>query len=354
MYYQYRRIDAPNTPLRMILSQRGIGKTFGAVLKCVKNYLKNGEKFIYVVETLEMVRILQQRKGEKFFNAIFDYLNKNYSKNNEKILNSLNGCMVEENNETNKGVASIYGGAIIINNNTAGYIISFNDFAKLKRNNFNDVKYVIIDEFIPETININYNKNSMKISSLIQSIARTRDCIFYLLANPIRRHDPLLLKFGLDNIKPKDFRIIKDKFGALLTVHYVDRSEMQEFTEKAEKSVAGRVATMLKEDSLEKGIFNDSFDDRMLMPVKLDNYVYAYTLCGEDKVRVNRADNGDYYITQNYGSGKKYCVDKSYTEPKIVYMKELKDILIRIYQSDRCRFDMSSTWIIFKDILNLN
>ena len=65
----------------------------------------------------------------------------------------------------------IKGGAIRINGEVIGYIIAWDDFANLKRNNFSrKIKYILIDEFMPEITDINSLKISRKIVSLIQSI----------------------------------------------------------------------------------------------------------------------------------------------------------------------------------------
>ena len=48
IYYNYDKISGYNATLNFIGPERGLGKTYGALVKAIKNFLKNGEWFIYM------------------------------------------------------------------------------------------------------------------------------------------------------------------------------------------------------------------------------------------------------------------------------------------------------------------
>ena len=75
MYYNWRKIDGYGCPLKIVLSRRGLGKTFKVVQnKGIWRFLTKEKMFIYVVETKEMVKQLCMNKGEKFFCNIIYFL----------------------------------------------------------------------------------------------------------------------------------------------------------------------------------------------------------------------------------------------------------------------------------------
>lgn len=48
IYYNYDRISGYDATFSFIISERGLGKTYGALVKAVKNFLKTGNWFIYL------------------------------------------------------------------------------------------------------------------------------------------------------------------------------------------------------------------------------------------------------------------------------------------------------------------
>ena len=137
MYYDYRIIDGYGAPIVVIVAKRGIGKTFGRVIRAIKRFKEYSRRFIYVVETEDMVDVLSQNRGEKFFSKVIEYLENQKSNKSKKLLNFISSAEIEETEKISSGAKSnIRGGTIYINGKTAGYIVSLNGFSKLKRNNF--------------------------------------------------------------------------------------------------------------------------------------------------------------------------------------------------------------------------
>ena len=165
MYYDYSKIDSYHCPIKIVVSRRGLGKTFGKLKMCTERFVTKQNRFIYVVETGEMVQELTKNNGEKFWSALLEYYSEQDTARKRYFYDHLTELKVEDNDEDADGYkelftrqvkARIVGGTIKINGETAGYIIDMNSFGEIKRNNFNKVKY-IIDKAYDKDINICFN-----------------------------------------------------------------------------------------------------------------------------------------------------------------------------------------------------
>lgn len=357
IYYNFSKIDSYKAPVRLVISRRGLGKTFGSIKKAVREFVKTHRRFIYVVENLEQVKTLSQNKGEKFFSAILNTLKKDTSKTSQRLYHALTDSGDSEVTEGDT-LNSIVGGTIKIMGMTAGYIIALSDFSNLKRNNFVDVKYIICDEFIPEEVSARNINTSRKVISVIQSIARLNDVIIYMFANSVRLNDNLLVKLGLANIKPGEFKVIKDKFGILLVAHYVDNSQYQQFGEIADQSVAGRLAKILEEDNLDNNEFRDKLPDSLRIPQPAKESHLFCCLHGEGgSIRINvTKDYSSYYVFNDYGKNKtqRYCIELKHSMPAVLFEPRLKDFLIEKYRGGSILFDTAVEYNMFKVLLKLN
>lgn len=358
-YYDWSIVDGYDAPVNVVLAKRGIGKTFGRVLaKGIRKFAENRSRFIYVVETEEMVQELSQNKGEKFFSKIIEYLQNHPSNRNKKLLDFMCGetkAEVTEGDVLNK----IKGGTIILGGETAGYMISMNGFAKLKRNNFVGVGDIIIDEFIPEEIDIRSLKNTRKVGSIIQSIGRTqKDIKIWLLGNTIRMNDDILIKLGLTNLKKGEIRRIYDKYGLFLVCHYVDEADYQKFNEMADESVAGRFANLTGENALETNTFKDALTEEERLPEKLKSSHLIFCLHGEaGSVRIHATkDYSDYYVLEDYGknTNNRFCLEQKFATPVVQFIPSYKDYVMTLYTEGLFKFENSHIKMIFKNILKLN
>lgn len=356
MYYNYRKIDGYNAPINVIISRRGLGKTFGRVRRCLFNFMNKDKTFIYVVETEDMIKELSQNKGHKFFSKQIEFLENNPNFKNNKLLSFMQNNTTEltESDVFNK----IKGGTIIIGGKTAGYLVSLNGFAKLKRNNFVNVGEIVVDEFIPETIDVRSFKNTYKLVSIIQSIARTDNVKIYLLGNSIRLNDDILVKLKLTNLKPGEFRVVKDGLGVLVVCHFVSNEEYTQFNDVANKSVAGRLSNLTNENNLELNSFKNEIDKEWLIPDKPKASHFVFCLHGENgSVRIHTTkDRSELYIFEDYGSNLKnrYCFDKKLITPVVKYYDEWKEILINKFEQGKIKFQNSMIYLIFKSILKLD
>ena len=292
MYYNYSKMDSYHCPIKIVVSRRGLGKTFGKLKSYTEKFVTSHKRFIYIVETGEMVKELTRNNGEKFWSALLEYYSECNSSRKRYFYEKLTELKVydseDENLEDDETIlkrsvnAKIIGGTIKINKETAGYIVDMNSFGELKRNNFNGVKYILVDEFITEKLDKTALENPRKIASIIQSIGRLRDIEIYMLGNAIRFDDPILSRMGF-KLDKYGFYKRYDKHGLLAILHFVDPSDYPEFAEAHDKSVAGRFSSMIGETNEEDNKFlEDLPKNRRLTSFKYKKNGWSVNIVRDD------------------------------------------------------------------------
>lgn len=363
MFYNWRIIDGYQAPIKVVVGPRGLGKTFAKVYQVMRNFNDKGERFVYVVETMEDVKTLSQNKGERFFSEIKRYLSESKSKRQQRYYEAF----FKGNSEIDAGETDlidddgnkIIGGTIKIGEETAGYLIAINSYGNLKRNNFTGVKTILIDEFIPEEIDIRHQQIARKVVSVVQTVARRNDVKIYMLGNSIRLNDILLVKLQLGNMYPGEIRVIKDKYGPLIVGHYVNKDDYKVFMKASEASVAGRFATLLGEDNLDKNEYKGELSKDMLIP---EHAKSSHLLCcvhgiNNSSVRINITKDGtQLYVFDDYGKNKnnRICLEEKYTTGIVQYRPEWRELLLNKYASGDVLFESSIIHIVFKSLLKLD
>ena len=363
MYYKWRSIEGYDAPIKVVISRRGLGKTFGKVKDAMFDFADNKDRFVYVVETFEDVKALSSNKGERFFASLKKYLQEKQSKRSQHYYSALfgqNSAEIEEGETdlVDKESNFIQGGTIKIGGETAGYLIAINSYGNLKRNNFVNIKTIIIDEFIPEEIDIRHLKMARKVASIIQTIARMQNVKIYMLGNSIRLDDILLVKLGLTNMKMGEIRVITDKYGPLVVGHYVNNDDYPEFVEEANKSIAGRFATLLGEDNLDKNEFRGELPVDLIIPENPKSSHLLFCLHqGNESIRINvTKDHSEYYVLSDYGKNERdrICFEQKYMTNLIQYRPEWKEVLLMKYANGEIKFESSVIYTLFKNFLKLD
>lgn len=364
IYYNWCKADSTNAPIRCAVGKRGIGKTFGPIKKATIQFLESGFNFIYVVENKEQIKTLCQDNGSKFWNALKEYAEE-HPKTHKGILyhHLIEGnCSIDEEDtseEIIKNKTDIRGGAIRINGECVGFIIAWDDFANIKRNNFTKkTKYIIIDEFMPEIIDINSLKISRKIVSLIQSICRTRkDVIIYMMSNALRRTDVILEKFRASDINLGEAKMIYDDYGILAYIEYINPDDYKKLNEIQNSSIASRMAVLFDEDNLDKNIFRDDLKNNELIgsnPKATTLICCLHSELGSIRICMTK-DHKDVYILNDYGNNnkKRICVDRRYVSPNVNYLPDYKDYLTNLYNKGYCKFESTKIKFMFLDALKI-
>lgn len=347
-YYDYSKIDGYNCPVKIVVSRRGLGKTFGKVKMCTEEFVTNQDRFIYVVETDEMVKELSRNDGEKFWANLLEYYKQFNTSRKRYFYNKIVSLKLDYSEEEkqelkSKIVTKIVSGTIKINGETAGYIVALNNFSELKRNNFAKVKTIIVDEFISEKLDKTVLDNPRKVSSIIQSAIRLKNCRIYLLGNTVRKDDPILARIGfkLDNYGYYKYLNKKGKLFAVL--HFVNPEDYPEFAEAHEDSVAGQFAEMMGETHEEENKFISDLPDcrRLRMPCKYKKGGTMFNIVrGDDIISIKQLENGRFACVPFAGFGAKtlYCLNEKEQGYKLGYHiicnKAMRQMLMDMRRAD--------------------
>lgn len=362
-FYNWTKADSYNCPIRGAIGKRGIGKTFGPFKASMIDACKYGYGFIYVVENKEQVKTLSQDKGTKFFEALKQYAIEHPKTHKgilyKKLIEGEAEVEEDELDEAFKSTTELKGGTIRLNGQNIGYIIAWNDFANIKRNNFPlSIKRILIDEFMPEIVDKNSIMIARKITSLLQSIGRTRkDIIIYMMSNALRRTDSLLDKLHCSDIKLGEAKIVYDDYGPLLYLEYIDPTKYEELNAIQDESVASRFAILTGEDNLDKNVFKDELKTTEIIPSEPKPCSLICCLHGEiGSVRISiTKDHNDIYVFEDYGENvrKRYCLDKKFIAPSVLYVPDYKEYMLNLYNKGIMKFASASVKLIFKSILNI-
>lgn len=349
VYYDWSKIESYDCPVKCVIARRGIGKTFGKIKSFLEQFITGGHRFIYIVETGDMVKELARNRGEKFWSAILDYYSKQDSSRKRYFYSKITELNISDDDESQdeifdqrKTLCHLIGGTIKINGETAGYIVDLNSFGEIKRNNFTGVRNILFDEFISEKIDKTTLDNPRKISSIIQSICRTRkDVRIYLAGNTVRATDSVLARLGFKLTK-YGFYFKHDKYGLFMVLHYVDSRDYPEFVEKHNESVAGRFANMLGENHEEENTFvSDIPDNRLLSEMNFKKKGFSINIVKEDTiVTIRQLENGGFGCVpfSNNRVSNLYCMTEKEQGFKfgyhIICSKSLKTTILEMLHSN--------------------
>lgn len=227
IYFDSRPSFAYGTKTVVWIGARRIGKTYAAKRYATKRYLYNGYQMLWLRDNDEARKKIAANDGKKFFS---DY---------GKTFHNLNGKIVGE--------------TITINEETFGYLQPTSTFQNYKGNDYEDIKTVIFDEFIPEHgKGVNSARVWQFINSMYTTLSTRKDAKAILMANALDRGDEILDLFGF-KVKDYGLYINREKDVCL---HYCDNSP--EFNAQRDESIVGR---WIKGTQYEDNLFHNKFAD---------------------------------------------------------------------------------------------
>ena len=268
IYYNYNRIISYNAFLNILIGERGVGKTFGASEFVTKEFIKKKKQFVY----------LRRYKTE-------------LSKSLKKFFESL----VKEDRFPDHHLTT-KGNTFLIDDEVAGYGMTLSTAQQLKSSNFNDVYYIIFDEFLIEEGQGHYLKNEVfSFLGLIETIARMRDIKIFMLANAVSEINPYFLFFDLTLPYNNDIKLFKD--GMILLQYMKNES----YREAKSKTKFGRlVANTEYDDYANKNKFSD--DNRNFIEHKSGSskFIFSFIYKGEQLGVWVDYNNGKMYVSRDY------------------------------------------------------
>ena len=204
MYYNFDKLFSYNFLLAFVISERGVGKTFGSKVAMLNKWLKNGEEFVYVRRyKTELDSALNNFWSDLQENGYFeDY------------------CLeVKKNKMITK---------FLCDGKVCGYAIPLSTSNILKSTAFPKVKTIVFDEYMLDSSGTyRYLKNEVTMMlDFIETIGRLRDIQVIFLGNNTSFYGcPYTAYFDLELPYGSEFKTFKN--GTIL-VNYVKNEVYRE------------------------------------------------------------------------------------------------------------------------------
>ena len=336
VYYNWQKTYTYNAKINIIISMRGFGKTYGARKQAVKDFIKDGSKFV------EIVRYKESLKGESAIQVgYFDKL----------VLNNEFPDYVFKTNGTNAYIAKKPNGDGKPVWRHCGYFVALSAMQQTKQRTFVNVKSVIFDEFIIDKRTRNrYLPGEFNLFvNLIDSLAREEvdkdgnavgtKVRVYLLGNACDLTNPYFIRWGI-NKQPKEGYSWYG--GKLVLVHYVKDEVYQ--TGKRDTLVGKLVAGTAEEGIIVDNIFNtgDEYNIMKKTPAAIFEYGFIYT--GQKFGVWSDSKAGYIFITDSFpeGSGKPIMAlskeDNTVNYVQVRRGEQTLKMLMDLYYADALRF----------------
>lgn len=276
-FYNFNSVLAYNAVFHFIVGLRGVGKSFGAKERAIRDALKNGNQFVY----LRRYKAEISTAKTEFFSDVsqlfpaFDF---------RVNANKAEAAPVSTREDKKREWV------------TLGFFIALSTSQNEKSVPRPRVKTIIFDEFIVEKGVIRYLNNEVKIMlDYYSSVARKREGVKVLfLANSVSIDNPYFAEY---NIQPQDGTEFIRMHDGFIIVHFPDADN---FKEEVYDTRFGRFiqGTEYANFAVENE-FVDNHD--ALLDQKDSKARYLYTL---------ETRKGLFSVWQNFFSGEFYIQSK--------------------------------------------
>lgn len=274
-YYNFGQLLSYNGVFNFLAGARGLGKTFGAKEKGIKDFLKNGDQFIY------LRRYKTELKAAATFFADIEYLFPDWE---FRVNGHQFECspMSEAANKKRKW-------------DIMGYVVALSTSQNLKSIAYPRVKLIIYDEFILEKGNVQYISNEVDVFlNFYNTVDRGQDKTRVLfLANAVSIDTPFFIEYKIDPAKAEFQRF----FDGFIVVH-IPRSE--EFAASMRNTRFGK---FISETDYARYAIDNEFRDNNGTMVKRKDSSSRYLLSIETR-------RGTFSIWSNAIAGVYYAQEK--------------------------------------------
>lgn len=231
-YYDWEKTLSFDADVTMVVGARGLGKTFGLRRQFIRDYKKDGSRFV------EIVRYKNELSGvsDGYFGRLEEL------PENEQYLfrtDTRYAYIAEKPEEDDIEKKSKLKWHII------GYFIAMTDAQKHKKKTFNKVRRIVLDEAVIERSDRyhDYLPNEFAtLADIVDTVSRERADTkgirprVYLLGNACDFGNPYFGNYGVTSDLKFGYRWFA---GKTFLLHYVDSDEYA--TEKLRGTVAGRM-----------------------------------------------------------------------------------------------------------------
>lgn len=232
-FYDWHKTLSYDADVTMVIGPRGVGKTFGLRKQCIKDFLKDGSRFV------EVVRFKAELSGvaDGYFNRLQDLPDfEDYIFKTDARYGYIAKQPPKQEEGEKKQKPDWY---------LLCYFIALSDAQRMKKRTFDKVRRIIFDESILESSDRyhNYLPNEFgTLANLVDTVSRERADTasirprLYLLGNACDLSNPYFSAYGVGTDLKYGYRWYARK---TFLFHYVESGEYGR--EKLTGTVAGRM-----------------------------------------------------------------------------------------------------------------
>ena len=302
-YYNYGPLLSYNATYNVCVGGRGLGKTFGAKERSLKNWFKSREQFFYLRRYKDEI----SKAGPTFFDDLaykFPYAD----------FRTVGGLAQTASAET-RGLKKREW-------DTVGFFGALSVAQQFKSVPFPRVTTLLYDEFIIETGNTQYLRDEVtKFNNHYATIDRWNDRLkVFMLANSVSMNNPYFIEW---RIRPDEGREFQTAFKGFVAVHFPDARQFQS------EVYATKFGQFIQESSPDYAeyavgnVFADAHDE--LIARKTANARYRFTV---------ESRSGTFSVWKDSETG-------------LFYGQRKRPNLERIFTLDRNRVTVDRTFIDF-------
>lgn len=189
-FYNYKNIDSKNAQYNMIIGERSNGKTYGALLKIVKNRIDNGKQGAIIRRWQDD---FTGKRGANMFDALVN-----------------NGEIARLSGDRWTGVCYYGGrwylschdpdGTIVKDDSPFCYGFSLSSMEHDKSISYPNITIIVFDEFL--TRGMYLPDEFIVFENVLSTIIRHRtDVKIYMLGNTVNKYCPYFREMGLNHVK---------------------------------------------------------------------------------------------------------------------------------------------------------
>lgn len=237
-YYNWDKTFSFDADVTMVVSARGLGKTYGLRLQFVRDYIKRGKRFVELSRYKNMLSAISDGYFEKIMvNEEFpDFIFKTTPQ--KAFILPVDKGEFEDTQEKVKRKEKLKWECF-------GYFSALTDEQMLKRTTRVGIKRILLDEAILDATDVYHRylpNEAVKLADFVDTVSRERADVksdpprVYLLANALDMFNPYFVHYGIDKKPPFGYSWHKNK---TMLLDYVDDKEYS--IAKATGTVAGRM-----------------------------------------------------------------------------------------------------------------
>lgn len=202
IYLNFNKPLSYNAFLSFIITERGLGKSYGAKKFVAKHFLKKNKQFVYMRRFKSELKEAMLKNGNPIF---WNQIVKDKELKNHKFTNKKDTMYIDDK--------------------LCGFAIPLSIANILKSATYENVDTIIFDEFLIDSTGVGYHylKNEViQLLETIETVARLRDIRVIFLGNAISITNPYFTFFNITLPYNNEVKIVKrdNKGNPLIIVYY--------------------------------------------------------------------------------------------------------------------------------------